>query len=69
MFRCRVYVKTENKKMTFLEIDDNGEDGRDYSDFGELGLIVESHDKGAIARLVRGYKNFRHHANQGKTKK
>ena len=55
--------------MTFLEIDDNGEDGRDYSDFGELGLIVESHDKGAIARLVRGYKNFRHHANQGKTKK
>ncbi|OGZ71369.1 MAG: hypothetical protein A2998_01930 [Candidatus Staskawiczbacteria bacterium RIFCSPLOWO2_01_FULL_37_25b] len=59
MFRCRVYVKTENKTLAFFEVMDYREDGRDYSDFGELGLLVEANDREAISRLVRAYKDLR----------
>lgn len=59
MFRCCVYVKIGKKGLAFCEVVDNREDSIEYNEFGELGLVVETTDREAMARLVRGYKNFR----------
>lgn len=67
MFRCRVYVKVGTKGLAFQEVIDGGEDGREYTEFGELGLVVETTDREAMARLVRGYKNFRRRQLQNRT--